>query len=224
MGDATPRTDLRSEATRSALIRSAIDAYGRAGFHGTTTRAIARAAAVNQAAIAYHFGGKAGLYHASIEHIAERIGGFLGAVTIEAHRQLDHLAASEPDEPTLRHGCLEVAGRLTDALARMLTGEESESWARLIVREQQDPTESFDLLQGVVGPWAAALIRVFESAGGQTPAEARLSVLTIVGQALVFRVSRTSVLRITGWKQIGERELAAIQRRIRQNVRAVLVR
>jgi AcrR family transcriptional regulator len=56
-----------SKATRARIIKAASRAFARAGYDGASIRAIVAAAHVNQAAINYHFGSKAGLYQAVLQ-------------------------------------------------------------------------------------------------------------------------------------------------------------
>ena len=59
--------------------------------------------------------------------------------------------------------------------------------------------------------------------GGQCDAaEARLKTLAIVGQALVFRVARATLLRLTGWTDIDTGGAATIRRIIRAHTSAIL--
>jgi AcrR family transcriptional regulator len=51
-----------TEITRQVLLDHATDAFAENGFDRASVREITRRAAVNQAAINYHFGGKEGLY------------------------------------------------------------------------------------------------------------------------------------------------------------------
>ncbi|MBQ0937319.1 CerR family C-terminal domain-containing protein [Ideonella paludis] len=53
------------EATRERLLLTALRLFAQRGFSATSTREIAQAAGANVAAIAYHFGDKAGLYRAA---------------------------------------------------------------------------------------------------------------------------------------------------------------
>jgi hypothetical protein len=121
--------------------------------------------------------------------------------------------------------CLDLLHQLTDAFVAMLTSNESGAWARLILREQQEPSAGFDVLySGFMSRLLHVLrsliarIRGTDLASGET----RLTALTIVGQALVFRAAREAVMRQMTWQQIGRGELADIQAQIRRNVTAIL--
>jgi TetR/AcrR family transcriptional regulator, regulator of cefoperazone and chloramphenicol sensitivity len=61
----------RGDATRKRLIETAIEIFAVNGFDGTSTRMLAERAQANLGAIPYYFGGKAGLYRAAAQHIAD---------------------------------------------------------------------------------------------------------------------------------------------------------
>ncbi len=215
---------LRGTATRDALVKAAIDVFGRDGFGAASTRAISQAAGVNQALIGYHFGGKPGLYHAALRHIADsvrsRLGPLLDAIESELHAGK---AAADPAGEGRR--ALELLHRLTDAFVQVLTSDESASWARLILREQQDPSEGFDILyQGImhrmfkVTTQLVRRVRLEKGVKRQT----KLLAVTILGQALVFRAARTVVMREMDWNRIEPAQLKAIQALLRRNVAAIL--
>lgn len=219
MKAAPPAT--RGDATRDALVRAALRIFGRDGFHAASTRAIAKAAGVNLALIRYHFGGKQGLYLAVFEHIAAQI--------LERQRPaiaaIESALAGEPgalDERARRARYLPPLLGFVDGMAAMLASRESAPWAQLILREQQAPTPAFALLyEKVMGRVLGMLTRLVQRLQG-TEADVRLQVATILGQALVFRAARAAILRLMGWRDIGEPELAAIRAQIRRNLAAQL--
>ena len=219
---AVSRTSLtRAAGTREALIAAALKIFGRDGYHAAGTRVIAREARVNQALIAYHFGGKQGLYLATFEHIATQVMSrqHAAVASIEAVLALPDDTA---DVGERQERYLPPLLRYIDGLAAMLTTRESTAWAQLILREQQAPTAAFaKLYDGFMGRVMELLARLLQRLHG-TDADMRLQVVTCVGQALVFRAARAAVLRLMGWKEIGDAERAAIQRQIRENLIAPL--
>jgi len=213
----------RAAGTREALIAAALKIFGRDGYHAAGTRVIAREARVNQALIAYHFGGKRGLYLATFEHIAAQVTARQRAATaaIEAILALPDDAANSAMR---RARYLPPLLQFIDGLAAMLTTRESTAWAQLILREQQSPTVAFaKLYDGFMGPLLDLLARLLQRLHG-VDADMRLLAVTCVGQALVFRAARAAVLRLMGWKEIGGAERAAIQKVIRDNLVAQLAR
>ena len=210
----------RGEATREAILQAAMEVFGEDGFHAASTRRIAEAADANQALISYHFGSKERLYEAVFEHIADRIEALMGPLIDSATAEM---------EAAPRAGGVEVCTRLVLMLANgfvaMLTREESTPWARLILREQQAPSRAFDILyQRLMGRVIGLLTRLVARIAGRHKVtdRDRLTALTVMGQALIFRAGRAAVMRHLGWTAIGQAEVAAIQERVAANVSAVL--
>lgn len=217
--------DSRGDQTRDALISSALPIFARDGFHAVSTRDIAEAAGINQALIGYHFRSKEGLYLAVFEHITAQIRSRIGPLADGIEAVLD--AGPTPAQASRRVALyLPQLLRLTDGMADLISQERSTHWAQLILREQQSPTAAFSLLyDGFMGRVLNLLTRlVMRIRGTDDELGARLTVVTIFGQVMVFRAARAGVLRQMGWTQISEAELAAIQRQIRSNITAMLTR
>ena len=207
----------RGDATREALVRAAVDIFGRDGFAATGTRAVAEAAGVNQALIAYHFGGKAGLYLAAIGHIVERVRERIDPLLVDIDVELDDASADR---------CLAMLLQLLDTFVVVLTSERSGAWARLILKEQQDPSEGFDVLYaGIMGRVFGITSRLIGRIRNIDPDSqaADLLTITLFGQVLIFRTGRAAVERRTGWRQFTQREIAAVQAQIHRNVTAILM-
>jgi AcrR family transcriptional regulator len=215
-----PSSSPRGDATRDALVRAAVDIFGRDGFAATGTRAVAEAAGVNQALIAYHFGGKAGLYIAAIEYIVERIREHVDPLLAAIETELgDEAGDTGPDR------CLAMLLDLLDTLVVVMTSEKSGTWAKLILKEQQDPSAGFEVLyDGIQGRVIGLSTRLIGRIRGIEPDSetANLLALTLFGQVLIFRTGRATVQRRTGWRQFTPREIAAVQAQIRRNVTAIL--
>lgn len=203
----------RGEDVRLKLIEAAIEIFGRHGFEGASTRALAQRAGVNQQAIPYYFGGKSGLYLAVADHIAERLKALIGPIgmriglRIAAHH-------TRKDGKTLEAAeARALLIELLETMARVLVDEEAASWARFIVREQMEPTEAFERI------YEKIMARLIEAARGliavivrEDPSSeaVRLRAVALIGQILVFRVAHAAVMRQLGWEKIGPRELDAI--------------
>src|SRR5947207_9900827 len=78
--------------TRQRLIRAGLVLFGAQGLDGVSTRQLAAAAKVNQAAIPYHFGGKEGVYRAVATYLVETMGARLRSLAATAMKPED------PDE------------------------------------------------------------------------------------------------------------------------------
>lgn len=59
--------------TRERILEAAAQLFSDQGFDGTSTRVVGAAADANIGTIAYHFGGKEGLYNAALARMYERV-------------------------------------------------------------------------------------------------------------------------------------------------------
>lgn len=201
------------EKTRASLVRVALDLFGRKGYDATSTRDIASAAGVNIAGIAYHFGGKAGLHRACGELVA----GFLAERLITV--DLDPTAIS-PDEAAAAF--LEA---MTGLARFMLARPEAEAIARFMVREQMDPTETFEVLyDGLIQPRHERLCRLWARATGEDPTSEAVivAVSAVFGQVMFFRVGRATALRRLGWTTIDEGNVEPIVAAVREATSAFI--
>lgn len=221
MDTATP-TPSRGDNTREALINAALTAFGRDGFAATSTRAIADAAGVQQALIGYHFRSKQGLYLAVFEFIVQQLQVHVGPVgdAIEAElAQVPTSAAAAGPERHQRY--LGLLQKLTNGILEVMTSDRSAVWSQLILREQQTPTEAFQLLYSqfmnrMLG-LVTRLVQVLLPPDADET-QARLLVTTIFGQVLVFRAARAGMLRHMRWDSTGPDEVEMIRRRMHQNL------
>jgi AcrR family transcriptional regulator len=169
----------------ATLLDTAIDQFGRLGFEGASTREIARASGTAMSSITYHFGGKQGLYLAAAEHIAASIRNLQGEAVARA------VAAGQESGAT----ATEALAAILDSLAQMMLRPETEAWSRFIIREQQFPTEAFDIL------FAKAMQPILDAftdlIGRARPDLARRETVAMAillfGQAMVLRAGRAAV-------------------------------
>src|SRR5690348_9822424 len=108
-----------TRATDSRLLDVAIEHFGRFGLDGASTRAIAKDADTPMSSITYHFGGKEGLYLATAERIAERMGELLAPAIAEAMR------ACQPD--CTRAQAREALQTIYGHIAAVLVGADTAS-------------------------------------------------------------------------------------------------
>jgi TetR/AcrR family transcriptional regulator, regulator of cefoperazone and chloramphenicol sensitivity len=209
-----PRGD-RGDDTRQRLVTAAIDVFGRHGFEGASTRMLSAAAAVNQAAIPYHFGGKEGLYVACAEHIAARFRSMAEPVLGALEARIAETAGMTEEEARAR------LAELLETVAGVLVREESAPWARFVIREQMEPTEAFERLYGgIMKPMLAAASVLVGRILGEAQASRRVRVRTmgLIGQLVALRAARAAVLRHLGWEGVGAAEFEEIRAMIRENV------
>lgn len=219
MGNDSP-VQSKSDETKQQLLKAATAAFAFEGFHATSLKKIAQAAGVNQALIAYHFGSKKGLYLAVFDSIVAQIEARVGPM----EEQLQNIfGAGKPpvaDPESLRH----LLFSIVDAMLDLLSSAESREWALLITREQTSPTEAFEVLySGFMGKMlglVAQVIRLLKP--GTAERDARLFVILIMGQILVFRVSKTAVLRHMGWDGYSESERESVKEALHRSISAWL--
>ncbi len=211
----------RGDVTRQALLRAATEIFGRDGYHAASTRSIAQEAGVNQALIGYHYGGKHGLYLAVFEEFNESVAARVAGVAAEVRSGLDLLSRDSDNRVEV---CTEYIERILMTMLETMQEPGMRSWARLMMREQQDPTEGIGILyQGVFGEMQALLARAVALAAAE-PLDsqmARLRALMLLGEVVVFISARATTARQMGWQDIGPRELGLIRKQLHNNVQAL---
>ena len=208
----------RGEANRQALLEAALEEFARHSYYGANNRDIAARANANQALIGYHFGGKEGLYLAVFEQIRERIRARVGPA-------LDSIEQLITDDAVLAtEQWLEHLLQLVTSLVRLFADNKMKTSAQLILQEQQDPTEAFDILyQGFMARALATTTQLVQKIRPDLNSQAAaLMVAAILGQTLVFRAARSTFLRHLEWQDIGPDELTILEQCVTNNVRNLL--
>lgn len=204
----------RPDMTRAALVHASLKLFGRQGYDGTSTREIAAEAKANIGSIAYHFGGKEGLRSAAADYIVETI------QTIAGQAMGSPPAAGDPEA---------ARAQLFVALERMVTfivaSPHAGEIVQFVLRELSHPTAALDrIYDGVFEPTHRRLCLIWEQATGE-PAESeatRLTVFTLIGQVIYFRIGREAVMRRMGWHDIGTAEAAKVVAATSSNLSAIL--
>ena len=204
-----------ADQTRAALIRAALRLFGRQGFEGTSTREIAALAKANIGSIAYHFGGMEGLRAACANHIVETIGGIAGAAMAET-------AGGAQGEDAAR-------ARLNTVLEAMVgfivARPEAGEFVQFVLRELSQPSEALDIIyDGVFEPVHRSLCRIWAEASGEDAESerTRITIFTLIGQVVYFRIAQAAVMRRMDWDKVGPAEAADIIAVVRSNIDAIL--
>ncbi len=202
-----------ADQTRLALVRAGLRLFGSKGFDGASTRDIAADANANIGSIAYHFGGKEGLRAACAAHIVDTIRGIAGQA----------LAAAPPNDAATARAML--GGALEQMVGFIVARPEAGEIVQFVLRELAHPTSALDLIyEGVFAPMHVRLCELWSLATGE-PADAertRITVFTLIGQVVYFRIGREAVKRRMGWSEIGADEAARIVAVARANLDAIL--
>ncbi|MBN9491666.1 MAG: TetR family transcriptional regulator [Rhizobiales bacterium 63-22] len=205
------------EQTRAALIHAALQLFGSKGFEATSTREIASRARANIGSIAYHFGNKEGLRLAAADYIVATIQDVAG-------QALGHYAVIDIPAET-KESARQQLGLVLERMARFVVAQPAAGEiVQFLLRELAQPTAALDrIYSGVFEPTHKRLCAIWEVATGE-PAESertRLTVFTLIGQLVYFRIGREAVKRRMDWTLMGEAEAAAVAAIARQNLMAI---
>ena len=201
------RHALRSTETRSRMIDTAIDVFGRLGYEGASTRILADGAGVNLSAIPYHFGGKRELYMAAAQSIADH-----------ARKRIDPIITALDDASGN-----DPAARIDEALSHffhlMVGGPEPEAWASFFVRCEYDGDDAFRLIhEELVSRFERVLTRTVAEAMGRDRSDKglRMRVAVVLASIVNLRALRNMTLSSLGWDRFTSARLAQLDRTIRQ--------
>ena len=214
----------RGDQTRSALVQAAMAEFSDNGYHAASNRDIAAQAQANQALIGYHFGGKQGLYLAVFQFISEQVQQHTGSVIAQMKARLGSLPEGEPLDAEAREACIQLVLGLVERMAKLFVSPLFKPAAQLILREQQKPTQAFDILyESFMRPSLLVVTALVQRLRPKDSREdAALLVITILGQILIFRAGRSTALRHLAWEEIGPDQLAAILKRVKTSTRLLL--
>jgi AcrR family transcriptional regulator len=196
----------RGERTRERLRREALRLFAIKGPEAVGTRELAGAAGTNIASIAFHFGGKEGLYAAVIEDVAGELA--------RLHRTA--LGAAEAESDAAGEGARARARRVVEKLVlALLTSNRSQWMSLLLQREFITPTASFARIYAeAVEPTLTAISRLVAAATGQDGPSMDNTVLSfsLFIMASAFSRNRNTFLRFAGQTEYTPQDIAAIAR------------
>ena len=203
-----PRPKKEDPDAKRRLIQAGLEIFGIYNLEGATTRQLAKRAGTNQAAIPYYFGGKEGLYLAVIQHLFSANFNLIQPVVVEIR---DRLTTGKPSKSE----ALELLKKLLSTMLELvLTRGASSTWARIVLREQMQPTPAFDLI------YEGAIKRVHETVSlllgmiiGRSPTDPSVILRThmLVGQVLIFLAGRETIRRRLDLKGYTDKEVREIQ-------------
>jgi AcrR family transcriptional regulator len=179
---------------------------------------IARQAGMNIAAIPYYFNGKQGLYHAVVELVTSRLLSRLQEPLLDLEHHLDQKVLSPPE-------AIELMERFLQALIELMVGSpEAHRFMRIILREQLYPSPAYDLLfNRFMNPLLTVLSRLVALATGTSPSRLTLiRAFSIVGQVVIFRIGRETMVRSLGLEGFSSEETEDIKRIVLEQTRAAL--
>lgn len=205
----------RSEATRQRLLEAGLALFSSRGFDGVSTRTLANTARVNQAAIPYHFQSKEGLYLAVAERIVALVQPGIGPV-------LDAVRARHTGVVVDLSLAREDVAALIIALLRQIVSQPNKAEiGYFILREQMQPTPALDVIyDGMIEPMHEMLARLVAPLRGKQAADPDviIEVQALYGEAIVFGVHRTTLLRRLGVDGLNDGHIERIAAVVRDMV------
>jgi len=205
-----------TEGAEEKLLSAAFELFAKNGFSGTSTREICKKAGVNISLIPYYFGGKEGLYHASIKMLAK----FALSQMNPVLKKIDNIKSNTKEENILLlHELIEYFGKFA------LNPNMPKTAFLLVIREQFEETSGFEILYetamkhiyGAFKKLVAAILNKDES-----EPEVTYRTTAIAGQIMAFRMARLATLRSLGRDEYTEEDIQAIKNIIIKNVDAIL--
>lgn len=206
----TNKNTLSSESTKEKLINEGIKLFALHGIAGVRTRQLADNAGVNQSAIPYHMGGKLGVYSAVIQKIANDLAA--ASNTHEFDRTFAELTAQRPIQTERAKTLLHM---LMGGLGHALLLPEHNYYSVLILREQLEPTENYEIIyRDFIEPFhmrLSSLIQFINQVDEQT---AIIRAHALIGQVLGFVVAKKPLLKRLNQSQITQSLLDDILQQI----------
>jgi TetR/AcrR family transcriptional regulator, regulator of cefoperazone and chloramphenicol sensitivity len=193
---------------RARLLDAAAEIFGTYNLEGATTRQLAERAGVNQAAIPYYFGGKEGLYLATIEH-------FFSVHAPKIQTVVKEIESRFTAGSIERTEALNLLKKLLEGMLEILLRQQTNrSFGRIIIREQMQPTKGFDLIyERVIRHVHEAISALLAIVLDRKPDDRTviLRAQMIVGQILIFLSGRETIRRRLNLTGYSEEEFAEIK-------------
>jgi AcrR family transcriptional regulator len=146
--------------------------------------------------VGYHFKGKEGLYLAVAEYICAQGLDLIGPAQVKAR---EILARSPLDRAAL----VAVIAEVLRALLEAHSEDGSLDWARILLREQLNPSHAADLLhEKLTKPYITVLAELLAALDGRAP-ERRdmIRAFSLTGQMIVFRTTRDASAKLLGGEE-----------------------
>ncbi|MBV8175808.1 MAG: CerR family C-terminal domain-containing protein, partial [Verrucomicrobia bacterium] len=166
---------------------------------------------VNQAAIPYYFGGKEGLYLAVIRYMLQHKGAQVLPVAERIRRKITGRQLAPEEALAL------IRTLFSTIVSVLLQDQATTTWARIIVREQMQPTKAFDIVYEQlirhVHEALSVLLAIILKRKATDPVVI-LRAHTLVGQIIIFLSGRETIRRRMNWEKYTATEIKQIQQAI----------
>ena len=171
--------ELQNETCRR-LLTAASEEFARHGFASARVRQIVEAAKVNVAAVNYYFGGKEGLYRATLRHLAAR--------PVPAAKQVANRRGRTAEDRLQR--------RVYTILERFIGTDRPSPLGRILAHEAMDPTGNLQSLIGdTMRPEVEHIHELLREIAGPEVPESKLAhaALGILGQCVLYLYARPTI-------------------------------
>lgn len=178
--------------TKEALLCAAGELFADLGYDGASTRAIARRANANMAAIGYHFNGKENLYLETLRSVMSQ--------KCTWSTELEQAYAATQSGVPLREALRRAArSRLADAF----DGDRPAWHTKLIVRALQEPSPSMRALnEETFKPDVEQVTKIAcKWNPGLSQQQAKLWANSLFGQEVVYILAQAVILDLESWDQ-----------------------
>jgi len=188
--------------TRQQLLEAAAEVFAERGFDAATVREICDKAGTNIASVNYHFRDKEGLYAEVLKYALHRAN-----VKYPAALGLKPRATVEE----------RLRAFIRSFLLRIFE-EGPQAWhGKLMLREMVNPTAALDaLVEAEIRPMAGQVQSIVRELLGAraTPAQVRLSAMSVVSQILFYHHCRPVITRIFPDLKFDAREIDRLSEHI----------
>ena len=208
-----------AEDRKNALIMAAMDIFGEYGLKGATVRMIASKAQSNVASIPYYFGGKDGLYTALIHYITSQISLNMNQISQEIMPIINKKSIATDEALTA------ILHIFSGVSSMMIESDEPKSWAKIITREQANPSPAFDILyDGVIRPNQIIMHGLIATYTERSPEDDTVKIIahTLMGQMLGFLICREDILRALGTGELTPDHIQNIKLILNNNIKHTL--
>jgi AcrR family transcriptional regulator len=168
-----------SDTTRR-ILAAASEEFAQRGFASARVRQIVDAAKVNLAAVNYYFGGKEGLYTATLRHLAGRF------------REAPRNRRGQSPEDRLHR-------RVYTILERFIGAKRVSPLARILAHEAMNPTSHLEhLIEDMMRPELEAMRLIVRDLAGDAASDADVAhaAVSVIGQCLFYLFSRGPIDRL----------------------------
>lgn len=206
----TNKNILSSELTKEKLINEGVKQFALHGINGVRTRQLAEGAGVNQSAIPYHLGGKLGVYSAVIQKIATDLS---MASNVQAFDS--QFAIAKQQTPIKQDQANKLITLLITGLGNALLLPKHKYYSVLILREQLEPTENYDVIyRDFIEPFHSRLSGLIQAVNEVENQTAIIRAHALIGQVLGFVVAQKPLFKQLNVEQIDKSLLSDILQQI----------